>query len=295
MIDFRYNTFLALAEIKNFTKTAETLHITQPAVTQHIKYLEDKYKVKLFNYINKRLELTIQGEKLRKFLMQIVADTKHFDRNLKNSDFLDESIFFGATLSIGEYIMPNIVANLLKNNPNLNIHMEVNNTESLLKKLWLGEIDFAIVEGIFDKSEYESILFSEENFIPVAAINSKLSNKEVTFKDLLSSTLVLREIGSGTREILENILHNYNYTLNSFKKVIEIGNMSAIKELVSKDTGITFLYEIVAKKELEEEKLKKIEITGVNIKREFNFIFLKNSYYKEKYIKYFQLMKNSLQ
>jgi DNA-binding transcriptional LysR family regulator len=293
VIDFRHQTFLALCEIKNYTKTAEYLHITQPAVTQHIQYLEEKYNCKLFRYENKKIELTFQGEQLRAFLIRIVADITHFNRNVNKTDPSLDSIIFGATLSVGEYMMPKVLTKLIEKRPGLNIHMEVHNTQVLLEKLRRGDIDFAIVEGVFDKSNYHSILFSLERFIPICATNSHLANKDVSFNDILQSSLVLREKGSGTREILENILKQYNYSLNSFNNIIEIGNMSAIKELVASNICITFLYEIVAKKEIENGDLSMIKISDFDIKREFNFVFLKNSFYESKYIEYFHLMKEA--
>lgn len=293
MIDFRHETFLALCNIKNYTKTAEYLHITQPAVTQHIQYLEEKYHCKLFHYENKKLHLTFQGDQLRKFLIRIVADTTHFKRNIEGKDPSEESIIFGATLSIGEYLMPNVLTELILSKPGLKIHMEVGNTQVLLEKLWKGEIDFAIVEGFFDKSNYHSILFNLEKFIPVCAPHSILANKTVNLDEILQSTLVLREKGSGTREILENILKQYNYALDSFKNIIEIGNMSAIKKLVANNIGISFLYEIVAKKEIENGDLSKIDISGFDISREFNFVFLKGSYYESRYMEYFHMIKEA--
>lgn len=293
MIDFRHQTFLALCKIKNYTRTAEYLNMTQPAVTQHIQYLEENYNCKLFCYENKKLKLTIQGEELRELLIRIVADSTHFRRDIDNKDFYEDSIIFGATLSIGEYIMPKVLTKLIQNKPGLNIHMEVSNTLVLLEKLKKGEIDFAIVEGIFDKSNYHSILFSSEKFIPICATSSIYANNDVDFADILPSTLVLRESGSGTREILENILKQYNYSLNSFNNIIEIGNMSVIKRLVTSNIGITFLYEVVARKEIENSDLVKININGFDIKREFNFVFLKDSFFENKYIKYFQMMKDA--
>ena len=293
MIDFRYYTFLALCDIKNYTKTANHLHITQPAVTQHIQYLEEKFKCKLFHYEKNKLSLTLQGKHLRTFLNRILADTTHFNRYFENIGSSKESIIFGATLSIGEYIMPKVISDLIKQNPELEIHMEVNNTQVLLEKLWKAEIDFAIVEGIFDKDEYHSILFSVEQFIPVCSANSAFVGRKVDFNEVLQSTLILREKGSGTREILDNILKEKNYSLNSFNKILEIGNMSAIKELVSSNIGITFLYELVCKKEIENGELSVINIPGFNITRELNFVFLKNSFYENQYIEYFHLMKKA--
>ena len=293
MLDFRYYTFLALCEIKNYTKTAGYLHITQPAVTQHIQYLEEKYKCKLIHYENNKLSLTLQGKQLKEFLNHIVADTTHFNRYLENIENSKETVLFGATLSVGEYIMPKVISDLIKKSPELEIHMEVNNTQVLLEKLWNAEIDFAIVEGIFDKDEYHSILFSVEQFIPVCSANSAFVGRKVDFHEILQSSLIIREKGSGTREILENILKEKNYSLNSFKKILEIGNMFAIKELVSSGIGITFLYELVCKKELEKGELSVIDIASFNITRELNFVFLKNSFYESQYIEYFHLMKKA--
>lgn len=293
-MDFRHETFLALCTIKNYTKTAEHLHITQPAVTQHIQYLEDKYNCRLFHYENKKLSLTFQGEQLKELLTRIAADTSHFKRNIENTDFLKDSIIFGATLSVGEYLMPQVLTKLIRKNPKLNIHMEVGNTQVLLEKLRKGEIDFAVVEGMFDKSNYHSMIFSLEKFIPVCAPNSVLAGKKVDFNEILQSTLVLREKGSGTREIFENILKQYNYSLNSFKNMIEIGNMAAIKKLAASNIGITFLYEIVAAKEIQQGDLSMLDISGFDVTREFNFVILKDSIFESKYVEYFHMMKEAL-
>lgn len=293
MIDFRHQTFLALASIKHYTRTAEHLGLTQPAVTQHIKYLEEKYNCSLFRYENKKLSLTHEGEQLRELLTRIAADAQRFERELESMESRTEDVFFGATLSIGEYLMPGIIIEILRRNPRLNIHMEVGNSRVLLEKLRKGDLDFALIEGIIDKSSYHSLLFCRERFIPVCAPSSALAGKTVEFADVLSSTLVLREKGSGTREIFENILKQYNYSLNSFQNIIEIGNMAAIKQLVASSLGVTFLYEIAAKKELERGELRRIDIAGFDITREFNFVFLKDSAYADKYTRYFQMMKEA--
>ncbi|MGI6038354.1 MAG: LysR family transcriptional regulator, partial [Limnochordia bacterium] len=272
MIDFRHQTFLVLCSIGNYTKTAEHLHLTQPAVTQHIQYLEEKYGCKLFRYENKRLSLTPQGEELRNLLTRIAADANHFERNMETKEGFREDIYFGATLSIGEYLMPQVITRVLQENPKLNIHMEVGNSQVLLEKLRKGELEFALIEGIIDKSKYHCLLFSKEKFIPICSPDSPLAGGTVDFTAVFQSTLVLREKGSGTREIFENILREYNYSLNSFQNIIEIGNMAAIKKLVANNLGITFLYEIVAEQEIRRGELAVIDIAGFDITREFNFV-----------------------
>ncbi len=288
MIDFRHQTFLQLCRIKNYTKTAKKLHITQPTVSQHIKHLENHYGVKLFNYSGKKLEITETGKKLYKYTERMLADSKKIKKTIKEK--LDrENIKFGATLSIGEFVMPDILNRLMEENPELNFDMLVENTENLLQKLKKGKINFAVLEGFFDKSKFGYKLFSKEKFIGICSPDSKYSQQKIKLDKLLDSCLILREDGSGTREILEQILYTNNLSQKSFSSTIEIGNLNAIKKLVAQNRGISFIYQAAAKKELENNIISALKIKDFKIKREFNFVYLKNSVFADQYHKYFKL------
>lgn len=293
MLDFRHETFLTLSSCSSFTKAAELLRITQPAVSQHIKYLEEYYGCKLFDTANRKVKLTPQGELLKEFATTVFSDSKHFKENIHSSQADTIQFSFGATLSIGEYIMPEILSRLLAKYPEMKIHMSVANTQALLERLNSGELDFIIVEGLFDKSEYDSTLFSLEKFIPVCSPKSEFASGEAGFQAITKSRLILRERGSGTREIFENILQKNNYSLHAFKKMIEIGNMAAIKKMVSNGLGITFLFEVAAKKEIEDGSLSVISIPGFSEQREFNFVLLKDSFFRKRYMKIHELLKQT--
>lgn len=293
MLDFRYQTFLTLCSCSSFTKAAELLHITQPAVSQHIRYLEEFYGCKLFDTVNRNIRLTHQGELLREFATTVFSDSKHLRENISSVQTQSMKFSFGATLSIGEYVMPDILSRLLEKYPDMRFHMAVANTQVLLERLNSGELDFIVVEGLFDKSGYDSSLFSLERFIPVCSPGSEFADKEVAFQDITGSRLILRESGSGTREIFENILQKNNYSLHSFEKMIEIGNMAAIKKMVSKGLGITFLFEVAGKSEIEYGSLSIIDIQGFSEWREFNFVMLKDSFFCEQFMKINELMKET--
>ncbi|MDD4698667.1 MAG: LysR substrate-binding domain-containing protein [Oscillospiraceae bacterium] len=293
MLDFRHETFITLCSCSSFTKAAELLHITQPAVSQHIKYLEEFYGCKLFETANRKIRLTHQGELLKEFAMTIFSDSKHFKENIHSIQTDTMKFSFGATLSIGEYVMPEILSRLLSKYPEMKIHMSVANTQALLERLNNGELDFIVVEGLFDKSEYDSTLFSLEKFIPVCSPESGFAKQEASFKELTRSRLILRERGSGTREIFENILQKNNYSLHAFEKLIEIGNMAAIKKMVSNGLGITFLFEVAGKREIEDGTLSVINIPGFSEQREFNFVLLKDSFFRERYMKIYELLKQT--
>lgn len=291
MLDYRHATFLALCTHGSFTKAAEHLHITQPAVSQHIKYLEELYGCRLFDTSNRKIKLTQQGELLKEFATTVHSDTEHLKENIRTFKADDLQFSFGATLSIGEYVMPDVLTKLLRRYPEMTFQMTVANTKSLLEQLNNGELDFILVEGLFDKSKYDTTLFSVEPFIPVCAPASEWDGGSVEFHELSRERLILREEGSGTREIFEHILQDRNYSLDTFDKIIEIGNMAVIKEMVADGLGITFLFEAAAKKEMEAGTLSMIDIVDYSEQREFNFVTLKDSFFREQYLEIFKLLK----
>lgn len=296
MLDFRHNTFLTLCRIKSYTKAAEALHLTQPAVTQHIKALEAYYGNKLFTYTDKSLTLTEHGELLYKFASTVASDSDTLAEMLQRKTLSDPPLRFGATLSIGQYIMPDILKQILISKPDTHVSMLVENTHHLLDKLDQGEIQFALIEGLFNKTEYHSELFSVEPFIGVCSKDSPLADICMSFQEIIQNNLIIREKGSGTREIFEHMLQKNNLSVSSFSKITEIGNMEAIKQLVKARLGITFLYKAAIKKELTQGEIKQLNITDFNTYHELNFVFPKNSQHASSFLEWLNIfmdIKNS--
>lgn len=276
MLDNRLTTFLTLCETRNYTKTAEKLNMTQPAVSQHIQFLENYYQVALISGKGKNFSLTEEGKALQQYIRELYANSERILPLLHNIKNGVKPLNFGATLTIGEYTVPPILHEIFKEDPELSISMFVENTNILQKMLWEGKIDFALLEGHFNQNDFEYKLISNENFVGVCSPENNLSCKTRNLKELLQQNLILREPGSGTRDILEQALYNENLSIEDFKSKIEIGNMNAIKELCHKDVGITFMYREAVRKELSQGYLKEIQIQDFNISHPFNFIYLKN-------------------
>lgn len=295
VLDYRYKTFLTLCRIKSYTETAKALNLTQPAVSQHIKALEAHYGNPLFLYANKTLTLTEHGELLYKFASAISSDSDNLTETLRKKDLSEPSLRFGATLTIGQYIMPGILKQLLNSRPATSVSMLVENTHHLLDKLEQGEIQFALIEGLFDKTAYSSELFAMEPFIGVCSKESSLADHRISFGELISNHLIVREQGSGTREIFEHLLKGYNLSVTSFSKVTEVGNMEAIKELVKGGFGITFLYQAAVRRELATGELKQLTLTDMDVHHELNFVFLKHSLHATDLIAWFHELKRGYQ
>ena len=158
MLDVRVETFLTVCRTMNYTRAAEQLHITQPAVSQHIRALEERYGATLFRSQGKRLLLTESGQLLFRTAAAMHHDALRLREAIRQEN-ARRHLRFGATLTIGEYIMPAPLLRLLEQEPDIQLYMLTSNTRELLKLLDQGELDFAIVEGYFDKQAYDSLVY----------------------------------------------------------------------------------------------------------------------------------------
>ena len=291
MLDFRMETFLTVCQCMNFTRASEKLNITQPAVSQHIHFLEKHYNTKLFRYEGKKLKLTGAGEILRNASLTMMHDEISMQNQMQKTDE-EEEIRFGATRTVGDVLMGRILERYLRRYPDAKICMIVDNTQELLRKLDEGTIDFALVEGFFQKNEYDHQKYSDENYIAVCApdytFNSDKSTTDVSVENLFHERLLVREEGSGTREVLERCLDAQNFSIHDFDKVMEVGSLQTIRELTKAGCGITFLYETAVRDELREGTLKRIPLKGFEISHEFSFIWRRGSIYADRYKEIFR-------
>lgn len=198
MLDFRVETFLAVCRHMNFTKAARELSITQPAVSHHIRYLEQAYGAALFRHNGKRLQLTEAGEILRRTLLTMKHDEQHLQKRMQQAATGTRDYSFGATLSVAEFMLNEALGRFLHLHPDSRIRMQVADTKVLLSKLDSGELDFAVVEGDFPKAEYDFFVFGTEEYVAAAAPDKAARYRGRQLTQLLGESLLLREEGSGT-------------------------------------------------------------------------------------------------
>ena len=292
MLDFRMDTFLALCRTMNYTRAAEELNITQPAVTQHIQYLQRHYGVKLFQYRDKHLFLTEAGAALRSAALTMEHDERELMEHLPLLQKGMQHLRLGATLTVGEYALPPHLGRYMKRHSDVALHLVVGSTRRLLEGLNRGELDAAVVEGYFAKREYDAIRWSMEPYVCVCAAGSALEGP-MELEDLFTQTLILRDPEAGTREILERPLLERNFQLSDFRRVVEINDLTVIKQLVEQNCGITFLYRRAVERELEEGQLRQVFLRGWEVQHEFTFLWRKGSVFEQNYRRlYAQLCQN---
>ena len=293
MLDFRMETFLEVCKDMNFTKTARRLNMTQPAVSQHIHWLEEAYGTRLFSYQGKKMSLTPAGEMLKNFAATMSHDILLLREKMQESTRKKRELKIGLTLTIAEFEAAKSMARYLNENETYSMLLSVGNTRELLKELEEGKIDFALVEGNFPRDIYHHQLYATEPYIAVCAADDPLSRGRHTIDELLGRRLVTREAGSGTRNILERYLEMKSLEVTDFSALVEAGSIGLIKQLVEYGCGITFLYRMAVKRELEEGRLCEIKMDDMNITHDFTFIWREGSIFHEDYQKIYQMPKKS--
>ena len=290
MLDNRIHTILAVCQEMNFTRAARKLHITQPAVSQHIQYIERYYGVHAFRFEGKKLFLTPEGKLLRSALLTMKNNEDSLKTALCGSASQLPPLHLGATLTAGSFLLAAPLARLFHRWPDLPLTVTVKNTAELLAQIDDGSLDFALLEGNFSKASYSYLVYLREPFIPVCGPGilshiKQMTNKKnlpLSLEQLTGQRLLLRESGSGTRMILEQILEERGLFVSDFKNTAEIENMQAIKELVAADCGITFLYKSAVRRELCDGTICEIPIENLWLEHEISVVWQKNRLFEKR-------------
>ncbi|MGL4981635.1 MAG: LysR substrate-binding domain-containing protein [Treponemataceae bacterium] len=262
---------MKLCELLNYRATAEELNMTQPGVTQHIQFLEHEYSIKLFNYNGKKLSKTKDCLQLENYAKSAVYNDKKIRESLGANT--KQSIQFGATKTISQYVIQTKIKQLVARD-DIDVSFITENTNALLASLQKAQLDIAMVEGFFNKEEFDFTLMRKEAFVGICAKNHPFAGQDVSIEDLFGEKLFYREVGSGTRSILEQLLLQHNYSLKTFKNSACISDFSLIEHLVENNTGISFVYEVIAN---QNAHISSFTIKDIAIKHEFNFVYLKNT------------------
>jgi DNA-binding transcriptional LysR family regulator len=281
VLDFRVRTFLTACETLNFTRAAEELCITQPAVSQHIRFLEESYGVALFSHEGKQTRLTEAGVALRDTMRQMATDESRLRERLALGAGAPAPVSFGVTMTVGEYAVAAPLAAYLRRHPQARVSVTLGNTSSLLERLDAGEIGFALVEGNFDRAGRGTLPYSTEDFVAACAAGHRFSREPRTLADLLGERLVVRERGSGTRAILEQSLALRNLGVEDFPRRVQVGSIHGIIQLLRQDCGVSFLYRTALEEDLRRGSLRLVGLEGFPLRHDFAFVWNEGSVFSD--------------
>lgn len=279
MSDFRLKVFQSVARHLSFTKASQELFVSQPAITKHIHELEAAYGSPLFERKGSRISLTDAGRLLLKHCEQILDEYNklEFEMNLLHDDFVGE-LRLGASTTIAQYVLPPVLACFIKRYPHVKISLLNGNSREVEKALQEHRIDLGLVEGVSRLPNLKYTTFLQDELVAVVPSNSKLAKQEeIKPKQLLQIPMVLREYGSGTLDVIEQSLSKYHIRLSDLHILMYLGSTESIKLfLLNADCmGIVSIRSI--QEELKAGKLQVIEIEGMRMMRELDFVQLQGA------------------
>ena len=281
MLDARYHTFYVLSQTKSYTQTAQQLFITQPAVSQQIKGLEAELGVQLVRYQRPQLTITPAGVELAAFIQRIQVQSDKLVGELRHPQ-APQQVTFSTTLSLSEFLAPQLIQRLQATYRQ--IRCQVTNTQAALTAIDEGTSDFALIEGNFDKSRYDYEIVRQEPFVAVVAADQPLAQQQtVDWADLTTLPLIVREEGSGSREILVNLAQAANVTLAEFPQLLTVNNPAAIRQLLLHGVGVSFLYRSVVADELAAGKLKALHLPAGHLRHDLDLVYARDSFYADDY------------
>jgi DNA-binding transcriptional LysR family regulator len=276
MLSFKHEVFLEVARNLSFTKAASALFISQPAITKHIKQLEDDYQVSLFERRANTIVLTDAGKLLVLSIQHVKEIERRFHHEIQTyqkSKSAKGELKLGASTTVALYIIPPVLSAFRKKFPQVKLSLFNRNSESVLAALLSRDIDLGIMEGESRVAGVHNSHFMTDEVIPVCSSQSTLVNrKKITVKDLLTIPVALRERGSGTLQALKNSLLQHKVKLSQLKNGITLGGTEALKNFIMADDCLGFLPHRSVMKELTDGSLVRIHIEGLNIIRQFYFI-----------------------
>ncbi|MGK0250079.1 MAG: DNA-binding transcriptional LysR family regulator [Oleispira sp.] len=261
--------FIAIAHQQNVSKAAQALNLSQSAASSALKELEQQFDAQLFDRIGKRLQLNEQGRMIRPKAESLLAQASDLEQTLlKHADAGHLKV--GATLSIGNYLAVNIMADMMKQQPNAHISLEVENTASISQKVLNFDLDIGLIEGELHNTDLEVIPWRDDELAVFCSPNHAIAKKKViTDEDLIQAQWILREAGSGTRQAFERAMHGI---LPNLMVAHELQHTEAIKRAVEANLGIGCLSQITLEDAFKRGSLIRIPVPHRDFQRQFYFI-----------------------
>ncbi len=277
MTDNKLLTLITLAEKKNFTRTAETLSLTQPAVSHQIQQLETELGAALVIRNKNEIILTEEGKIAVEFAKKILGLYAKMTSSVSDKEHHLTNLKIGITHTSESNVMMVVLAKVSTLIENLNITVITDTIKNLYDKLENYEIDLAIVEGKANPEKYNSLLLDTDSLVCVLSKDNHLAKKgALSIEDLKKEKMILRLPDSATRILFDSTLVSINESVSHFNIILEVDNIATIKSLVRKNLGISILAKSACLDEINKGKLKALPIENLSMIRETNIVYKKS-------------------
>ncbi|MEM8844318.1 MAG: selenium metabolism-associated LysR family transcriptional regulator [Pseudomonadota bacterium] len=273
MADRRLQVFYTVARLLSFTKAAETLHMTQPAVTFQVRQLEDHFDTRLFDRTHNRVALTEAGRKAYEYAEEIFSLYAEMENTVKElTGDVSGALTMGASTTIAEYMLPALLRGFTMEFPDINLKLNVSNTEGIVSMIENSMIDLGVVEGpVANKNLLVEVCRVDQLVVVVPPDNELSARESISMEEVMEHPFICREEGSGTREVIMDHMVKLGLDRNNLNVSLELGSPESIKGAVEAGMGISIVSIATLEKELQLGTLTAIKLDPP-MERSFSFV-----------------------
>ena len=279
MADRRLQVFHTVARLLSFTKAAESLHMTQPAVTFQVRQLEEYFETRLFDRTHNRISLTEAGEKVYEFAAQIFELYGEMENAIREmTGTVSGALVLGASTTIAEYMLPSLLGNFKSMHPDVTVHLRVANTDGIVSMVENNDIDLGVVEApVPNKNLAVEICRWDELVVVVKPSHPYAGMERISMEKVMECPFICREEGSGTREVIAEFMGKEGCDFASLNVCMELGSPESIKGAVEAGMGISIVSRATIAKELALGSLVSISLDPP-MRRPFSFVHQKQKF-----------------
>jgi len=274
---YQLKIFCMVTRLQSFSKAAKMLHMSQPAVSTHVKNIEEYYQGQLFDRTPQGVTLTKAGEVFHTYALRILEIQDEMEQQLETV-FKHENnqIVIGASTTIGNVSLPCSIYLFKEQYPEVELCLNIANAEEVLRMVMSDEVDIGVVEGDTESSSLKALPVTSDELVLIVPPQHPAEGDVISLQDFLKHPLILREDGSGTRKILETALARHGYSVNQLNVITEMKNIYAIKSAVEAGLGGSVVPRFAARKEAYSGTLRVLAITDLEMPVTFNIVYPTN-------------------
>ena len=279
MSDRRLQVFHTVARLLSFTKAAEELHMTQPAVTFQVRQLEEQFNTRLFDRTHNRISLTDAGSRVYEYAEKIFQLYNEMDNSVRElTGDISGVLILGASTTIAEYMLPVLLGDFKAKHPEVTIRLKVANTDGIVAQVENNEIDLGVVEApVNNKNLIVEECRTDHLVLIVPPTHELAKEKSVSIEKIIEYPFICREEGSGTREVMIESMQQTGINPSDMRIAMELGSLEAIKGAVESGMGVSILSKATLLKELKLGTLVAVD-TDPPINRPFSFVHQKQKF-----------------
>jgi DNA-binding transcriptional LysR family regulator len=265
-------TFCKVAEMGSFSRAGEAIYLTQPTVSGHIASLEQTVGLKLFDRLGRRVALTNGGQIFYRYAKEILRlRNEAINAIYEFSHLIKGKITIGGSTIPGEYFLPKVMGSFQREAPGISISLVIADSQEIIDLLLAGEIEVGVVGMRFDGERVDAYpLFHDRVIIISSSQHPLASRREISWEELRTAPLLIRERGSGTRKAFEGYVTAAGLRLDDFSIVGEVGSSTAVKEGVKGEIGLGIISDLAVQEEIERGSIQEIIVQGQDaLERDF--------------------------